>query len=362
MLTDFRWERVNLANFFDFARRTREYNQDKDEPASGEPVFDAGEIALTDGGLPLAFLSFLKRRGYQLSSQEQILLARLKRLLLGHSRQSVLCTPEWPPGTDPIKVSPRWIKGSFIYGVPVVQSKLTVPKYGTARRFMVQSGELQRLMTFIEKRIKLFDQHHKRLRKGHIERLFTNFDEDVSAEDLKLADSLAAKIAAEEATLAVAQQVDDTEHPTALPRDPDNIPTHEYRSNKRLIRWLKPDGYYNNGRYLMNNLRHDIMQIQDATQAILRPNAASCEYQQTATHRSLSSSSLFTRKCAYSEEHLPFHPHDHEAQQRKYSIIHAFAWDIYLSSASKSALDFSSGKVTCWTLATVWLATVMIPF
>ncbi len=90
--------------------------------------------------------------------------------------------------------------------------------------------------------------------------MFTNFDEDVSAEDLKLADSLAAKIAAEEATLAVAQQVDDTEHPTALPRDPDNIPTHEYRSNKRLIRWLRPDGYYNNGRYLMNNLRHDIMQ------------------------------------------------------------------------------------------------------
>lgn len=314
MLTDFRWERVNLANFFDYARRTREYNQDKNELDSGDPVFDAGEIALTDGGLPLAFLNFLKRRGYQLSTQEQILLARLKRYnhkryclvlrrldngdyivcyLATHGRAffgknianpigrffsiALGSTPEWPPGTDPIKVSPRWIKGSFIYGVPVVQSKLTVPKYGTARRFMVQSGELQRLMTFIEKRIKvssqsipcialtissiqLFDQHHKRLRKGHIERLFTNFDEDVSAEDIKLADSLAAKIAAEEVTLAVAQQVDDTEHPTALPRDPDNIPTHEYRSNKRPIRWLKPDGYYNNGRYLMANLRHDIMQ------------------------------------------------------------------------------------------------------
>ncbi|KAJ8507493.1 hypothetical protein ONZ45_g10150 [Pleurotus djamor] len=283
------WERNTLATYLEFTRRTGQFNKDE----RGNVSFHAGELALTDGGLPHAFVEFVQRRGYRLTSQERELLlpgfrGDLKRycLVLGrledgrylvcylatfnkafHGKNisspigrffsiSIGKTIPWPPGYASIKVSPPWPEGSFIFGVPIVRSNLTVPKFGTSRRFMVDSGELQRLKSFIQTRIQLFDKHHKKLRQAFIQYLSLSDEALAASSDVKFTDMLAARVAAEDhvpGALDVAE-----ERPTILPRTSDQ-PSYDYRVSRK-IHWLKPDFYHNDGQYLIQNLRRDVMQ------------------------------------------------------------------------------------------------------
>ncbi|KAG2157522.1 hypothetical protein DEU56DRAFT_765077 [Suillus clintonianus] len=202
---DLRWDRLRWAYEFDVAMRTKSASTlnglSQAEKNKAQCSFEPGEIAHVDGGggVTTAFYEFLDRSKFPLTSMEQ----RYVRVLIDTApdiskyclvlqRLSadtfIVCyiasfggvihgtglspitrffsmamgdTPPWPPNSRPLHVVPRWIGSGFVFGVPVVRKNLSKT---THSRASLAHGELQRVRSFIAKRLKLFQQVNEELR------------------------------------------------------------------------------------------------------------------------------------------------------------------------------------------------------
>ncbi|KII88119.1 hypothetical protein PLICRDRAFT_175761 [Plicaturopsis crispa FD-325 SS-3] len=192
------WERIHLASLYEFKKRVNAH-----PPESGYHLVEPGEIGFCKtGSVNDAYFKHLRRRGFELSPMEVRLERDVKRrgsqgrpcLVLdridggkyvacflstfGHVRYgrdlpgsaarffgiAVGDTPPYPPGVEPIEVTPKWEGDAFLFSIPIVLEPDEVMFTTTGRRHRVSVFELKRIKDLVIRKMKAFDTHHHRLR------------------------------------------------------------------------------------------------------------------------------------------------------------------------------------------------------
>ncbi|KAL0946813.1 hypothetical protein HGRIS_012982 [Hohenbuehelia grisea] len=282
MPVDLVWERVNLATEVeDSWRRRRDF---KTRITPGGVQYDPGEIAIAEGGIALAWLSFLERRNFLLTLEEHQQLRKVRQM--NAYRHCVVIdridensyhvcflatfddikdgskidtpiskffsfaigdTKPWPPGYEPIKIGQRW-SDSFVFCVPVARSNLLIPRFGTANRALLEPGELERITEFMQRRVGLFDKHQSKFRQAQMASRRSSFKLDLS-----WLDSLDQATPQRRETRAY--DVKENTRPSFLPLD---SPMFK-RRGRRFARPLVPNRRNDIGYSLLENIREHIM-------------------------------------------------------------------------------------------------------
>lgn len=186
------WERIDAAYRYEVRRRTRIL----EDEAANTPL-EPGEIAHIDddGTLSAGFYDFMEWQGMKLTRREEGIRAKLKlNVLRGNSfgrwclviqrlddGRYIICyltsfnslkyganlesllgklfavaiddTPEYPPGTPSIKMSPKWHGNGFLYAIPVPRENLR--RHSISGRIMLRMGELERIKRLISERVQV---------------------------------------------------------------------------------------------------------------------------------------------------------------------------------------------------------------
>ncbi|KIM86179.1 hypothetical protein PILCRDRAFT_4719 [Piloderma croceum F 1598] len=298
------WERIHLAYHYEVKKRTEAHLQ-------ANTVFYPGEVAhiKDDGTLTSGLYDFLEWQGMPLRREEMVVKRKLSRESFGRdcvilqrldSNRYIICyitsfhqaqnsqkiqsslgklfaiaiddTPEYPPGTPSIKITPKWEGHGFLLAIPVPRQNLVRHK-ATNSRFMLGMGELERVKQLVVEKVKVFKSDHRAIRENelHFKAFLSSLNRRLSIQRVR--DEAADTPADEPTTLAAS--ADDFEAPsesTAVishPSQPERTatlstsrPVSHHRSMSRpsrtlpRIHYLEANKHWSNLRWLMETTRH----------------------------------------------------------------------------------------------------------